>query len=261
MHHPGDDSGDNDAEPGIAGDRVHENAHAGRIFSRRQRIEQDMQRQQHQAETDRDPTDVLDARARAAAEGDQAENGENGSGGGNVERQDLNNQRGPNIRTEHDCKRRHQTDQTFGSERARDQGGRGAALQQGCQADARCKGGEAVLQGFRQKQTEIGAESAQNSAVNHVQAPQQQRDAAQQVEKNQASHDHPLPDRVERSGYRQTTGDQSFYSRGARKRGLNSNVHREWFTRKAAPTAYAAWKAAKPLSRSAVRSSAFSSPM
>ena len=80
-----------------------------------------------------------------------------------------------------------------GGEGTRDQGGRGAALQQGGQADAGGKGGEAVVQRLRQQPPQIGTERAQNSAVDHVQAPQQQRHAAHQVEKNHASHDRPLP--------------------------------------------------------------------
>ena len=61
---------DQDAEHGIAGDGVHQHAHARRVLRRRQRVEQDVQRQQHQAEPDRDAADILDARARPAAEGD-----------------------------------------------------------------------------------------------------------------------------------------------------------------------------------------------
>jgi hypothetical protein len=57
------------------------------------------------------------------------------------------------------------------------QGGRGAALKQGGQADPRRKGGKTVAQSARQKSTKIGTKGAQNSAVDHVQAPQQQRHA------------------------------------------------------------------------------------
>jgi hypothetical protein len=42
---------------------------------------------------------------------------------------------------------------------------------------------------FASSPAEIGPERAQNPAVDHVEAPQQQRHAAHQVEKNHASHD------------------------------------------------------------------------
>jgi hypothetical protein len=110
----------------------------------------------------------------------------------NIHSQDLNDKRGPDIGAEHDRQRRHQTDQAFGREGARDQGGRGAALQKRGQADAGRKRREAVAQSFRQQPTEVRAEGTQNAAADHVQAPQQQRHAAKQVEKNHTSHDHPL---------------------------------------------------------------------
>ena len=128
MHHPGDGGADDDAEHVIAGDGVHEDAHARRVLRWCQRVEQNVQRQQHQAETNRDAADVLDARARTAAERDQAENEEDRRGGGDVERQDLNDQGGSDIGAEHDRERRNQTDQPFRREGTRDQGGRGAAL-------------------------------------------------------------------------------------------------------------------------------------
>ena len=188
MHQPGHDRGEQDAEHGIAGDGVHEHAHARRVLRRRQRIEQDMQRQQHQAEPDKDAADVLDARARPAAEGDQADDEQHGRHGGDVERQDLHDQRGADIGAEHDGERGHQADEPLRGERTGDQRRRGAALEQGGQTEAGAKGGEAVAQGLRQQQAQIGSERAQDPAVDHMQAPQQQRDAAHQVEKNQTSH-------------------------------------------------------------------------
>ena len=59
------DGREQDAQHGIAGDGVQQHAHARRVLGRRQRVEQDVQRQQHQAEPDGDAAEVLDARARA----------------------------------------------------------------------------------------------------------------------------------------------------------------------------------------------------
>jgi hypothetical protein len=61
-------------------------------------------------------------------------------------------------------------------------------LEQGGETKAGAKGGEAVAQRLRQQQAQIGSERAQDAAVDHMQAPQQQRDATHQVEKNQTSH-------------------------------------------------------------------------
>ena len=94
---------------------------------------------------------------------------------------------------------------------AGDQRRRGAALQQRGEADAGGKCGEAVPSAPASMQTQVRAERAQNAAVDHVQAPQQQRNAAHQVEKNDASHDVRFEIRVESSGYRQMAADQSFY--------------------------------------------------
>jgi hypothetical protein len=100
----------------------------------------------------------------------------------------LDDQGRADIGAEHDGECRHQTDQAFRGKRTRDQGGRGAALEQRGQPKASGKCGQAVVQPLRQQQPQVGAEGAQNAAVDHMQAPQQQRDAAHQVEKNQASH-------------------------------------------------------------------------
>ena len=156
----------------------------------------------------------------AAAEGDQTQNEQDRGGGGDVERQDLDDQRGPEICAEHDCERGDQANQPIRRERTRNQCGGRAALEQCRQADAGRKGRKPVLQSFGQTTTEIRTESAENSAVDHVQAPQQQRHATHQVEKNQATHCSSVSlIGVERSDYRQSTGDQSFCSRVNEDRG------------------------------------------
>jgi hypothetical protein len=61
-------------------------------------------------------------------------------------------------------------------------------LQQRGETNARRKCREAISQSSGKKLTEVGTECAQDPAVDHVQAPQQQRNAAHQVKKNDASH-------------------------------------------------------------------------
>ena len=54
MRRPGQRSGDDDAQHRIIGDGSQQRPHRRRLFGRRQRVEQDMQRQQRQAEPDGD---------------------------------------------------------------------------------------------------------------------------------------------------------------------------------------------------------------
>ena len=133
---PGQIAAEQDAEHGIAGDGVHEHADTRRVLRRRQRIEQDMQRQQHQTEPDKDAADVLDARARPAAEGDQADDEQHRRDGGDVERQDLHDQRGADIGAEHDGERGDEADEPLRGKRAGDQRRRGAALEQRGETEA-----------------------------------------------------------------------------------------------------------------------------
>ena len=188
MHSPRDECADQDAEHRIAGDRIHEDAHTGRILGRGQRAEQDMQRQQHQAEADGHAADILDASARPGAEGHQPDDEQRRSRRRDIERKHLNDQRGADIRTEHDCQRRYQPHQTFRGERTGDQPGCGAALEQGGKAQPRGECGEPIAQRLGHQQTKVRTEGTQNAALDHVKAPKQQRYATHQVKKNDRSH-------------------------------------------------------------------------
>jgi hypothetical protein len=69
-----------------------------------------------------------------------------------------------------------------------DESSRCAALEQGGEAEAGGKGGEAVVERLAEQLAQIWSESAQNPAVDHVQAPQQQCHATHQIEKDHCSH-------------------------------------------------------------------------
>ena len=99
MHYPGHKRAEENAEHWVASDGVHEDPHTRRILGRSERVEQDMQRQQHQAESDRNAADILDARAGTAAERHQSDNKQNRSDGSDIERQNLHDQRGADIGT------------------------------------------------------------------------------------------------------------------------------------------------------------------
>ena len=73
-------------------------------------------------------------------------------------------------------------------ERGRHQCRRGAALQDRGHEHAREEGAHAVTQRRAQETPEIGAEGAHDAAVDHVQAPQQERHPAHEVKEDHASH-------------------------------------------------------------------------
>ena len=83
-------------------------------------------------------------------------------------------------------------DHAFGGERGGHQRRRRAALQERGEAEAGGEGGEAVAERMREDAPQVRAERAQDAAVDHVQAPQQQRDAAHQIEKNDRAHSSPV---------------------------------------------------------------------
>jgi hypothetical protein len=105
---------DQDAEQGIGGDGAEQGPHHRRVLGRRERVDQDMQREQRKAEADRDAAHVLDARAPAAAKGEQPDDEQHRRRGRDVERQDLHDQRGADIGAEHDGKRRDERDHAVG---------------------------------------------------------------------------------------------------------------------------------------------------
>jgi hypothetical protein len=95
---------------------------------------------------------------------------------------------GPDVGAEHDGKRRNETDQTRSRERGGHEPSGGAALQESGQTQAGREGREPVAQRSRQQLPQLGAERAQDAALDHVQAPQQQRDTTHQIENNHRSH-------------------------------------------------------------------------
>jgi len=100
----------------------------GAFSAGRQRVEQNMQRQQHQAEPDRDAADVLDARASAAAEGDQADDEENRRHLRDVNDRIWTISVVPTLAPSMIASAGTRLTRPSAVEGARDQGGRGAAL-------------------------------------------------------------------------------------------------------------------------------------
>ena len=86
-------------------DRGEQRARHRHALCRHQAIEKDVQRQQHQTDADHDPAQVAGPRSTAALECDHTRQQQQWSHGGDIERQDLNHQRGADIGAEHDGKR------------------------------------------------------------------------------------------------------------------------------------------------------------
>ena len=160
---------------------------AGASLGRRQRVEENVQGQQHEAEADGDAAEARIG-VSADAESDDADDQQDRGGRRYVERQHLHDQGRADIGAQHDGERRNKSDDALGAERSGHQPGRGAALQQRRQAEAGTERGEAIAQRLAEQAAQIGAERAQHAAEHHVQAPQQQRHAAHQIKQDQASH-------------------------------------------------------------------------
>ena len=105
----------------------------------------------------------------------------------------LHDQRGADIGAQHDGERRHQRHGAAGGEARHHQPGRGAALQDGGDAEAGGERGQPVAQRGAEPAAQIGAEAALDAGLHHVQAPQQQRHRAGQVE--QGPHRRSVPPR------------------------------------------------------------------
>ena len=192
MRRPGQRRGDDDAQHRIGGDGGEQRAHRRRLFGGRQRVEQDVQSEQRQAEADGDAAERLGQAAAAGAESDQPDDEQHRRDRRDVERQQLHDQRGADIGAEHDGERGHQADDAIGGERGGHQPGRGARLQQRGHTETGAEGGEAIAQRLTEEAAQVRPERAQHAAQDHVQAPQQQRHAAHQVKEYNRSHQEKL---------------------------------------------------------------------
>ena len=118
----------------------------------------------------------------AAAEQDDAEQDQGGRDFGDVEGQGLDDQRGADIGAEHHGQGGDQGHRAAGGKTGHHQAGGGAALQDRGDAEAGGEGGQAVAQRGAEPAAQVGAEAALDAGLHHVQAPQQQRDRAGQIE-------------------------------------------------------------------------------
>ena len=83
-----------------------------RRFDRTNRLAEEMQREQHQAQADGHAPEVLDSACLASAVGDETAEDQGRKDEGDVEGQDLHDQRRAHIRAEHDGQGRYHVDST-----------------------------------------------------------------------------------------------------------------------------------------------------
>src|ERR1700755_2214566 len=105
------DSTKGDVEDGHACHGAEQDTNVRRIFRRRQGIEQNMQRQKHQPEANREPAEIANACSRAVLERYDPNYEQNRGDRGYIEAKDLNDQGRANVCTEHDCQRWNKADQ------------------------------------------------------------------------------------------------------------------------------------------------------
>jgi hypothetical protein len=179
---------DNDTQHRVAGDRLQDRAHDRRVLGRREADQQDVQGQQHQTEADGNTSAVLDAGLGSEAEGQEADHEQDRSRRRDIERKRQDDQRGSDIRPQHDRQGRDQRQRTLCREGCGHQPGGRAALEQRGQSESGGEGRETIAQGVRQQPAQVGAEGTRNAALDHVQAPEQQRDATHQIKNYDRGH-------------------------------------------------------------------------
>ncbi len=143
-----------------------------------------MQGHQHQADANRRSSEIARRRCRAT-EQDHADQDQRRRDLGDVEGQRLDDQRRADIGAEHHRQRRGQIDEAAGGETRDHQAGRRAALHYCGHAEAGGESGETVAQSRAERVAQLGAEGALHACARHMHAPQQQRDAAGEIEKRQ----------------------------------------------------------------------------
>ena len=184
MRRPGEQCGKGEVEDGIAGDRGQDFAGGAGFLRRTDGLAEEMEGEKHQAEADGAAAEVVDARRPPAAESDEASGDKQGEDQSDVEGEHLNDQRRADIGAEHHRQCRHQVDQPGGGQRRCHQGGRGARLQDGGDAESREKRAPARGQAAGEDAPDVGAERAHHARLDHVDPPQQQGDLADDVDED-----------------------------------------------------------------------------
>ncbi len=182
MSGPGQCRGEDHVDHRLRRDHAHQQTQAGHVLVGRDDRQELLQGEQHQPKPDRDPAEIMRPRLPAVAEQDDPDQHETRRRQADIEGQELHDQRGAEIGAEHDGERRHQIDEPARGEARRHQPGRGAALQYRGDAEPGEERAPAVAEGASEQAPQIGSEGALDAALHHVQAPQQQRNRAGEID-------------------------------------------------------------------------------
>ncbi len=144
-----------------------------------------LERQDDQAEADEYPAELAEAGLFAAEEENHAEEDQQWRKPRQVEGQHPRHQRGADIGAEHDRQGRRQCHQALGDEGGGQQGGGVAALHQGGDADAGGERQRAFFHAATEDAPQVGAVDPEDSGADDMRAPHQQGDGREQVEQFQ----------------------------------------------------------------------------
>ena len=144
-----------------------------------------LERQDDQAEADEYPAELAEAGLFAAEEENHAEEDQQWRQPRQVEGQHPRHQRGADIGAEHDRQGRRQCHQALGDEGGGQQGGGVAALHQSGDADAGGERQRAFFHAATEDAPQVGAVDPENSGADDMRAPHQQGDGREQVEQFQ----------------------------------------------------------------------------
>jgi hypothetical protein len=182
MGGPGHQRGEKQRDQRLCRHRAEEKTQARHVFVRRDDDEKLAQGQEHEPKADRHAAEVAGAARVALAKHHHADEEQKRRGLGDLEREKLNDERGADIGAEHHRQGRDEIDEAAGRKSRHHEAGRRAALQDGGDAEPRRESLEAIAERPAEHAPQIGAEGTLSAALDHMKAPQQQRDRAGEIE-------------------------------------------------------------------------------
>ena len=175
---------DEHVEQQVARERGKDHLDAGSLGNRLRRQHDPLQGHDDQAQADQDATEAADLAVLAVQEQHHAGEDEEGRQPRQIEREEQHHEARPDVGAEHHRERGCGRDQALAHERRDDERGCGAALQErgDCEPGAECR--EAVGDALPQHAAQIAAVEPQDVGADDVRAPDEQRNAGEQVEED-----------------------------------------------------------------------------
>ncbi|MNN41015.1 hypothetical protein D3C81_1551080 [compost metagenome] len=181
---------DQGVEKDIAGQRGEDHLDPLSVSDRRSGLDDQLQRENDQPQTDADPAHLPEPRLFARQKENHPEENQQRRQPRQVKRQHPRHQRGTDVGAEHGRQRRGQRHQALADERGHEHGRGIAALHHRGNDDAGDKGQPALGHVLANHMAQVGAVHPQDAGSNDVRAPDQQGDGGKQIE--QGEHADPL---------------------------------------------------------------------